>query len=131
MDVYTGLNAMILLLELHRHAQDQENLKDTLVFYPSGHLAEGATQEYTDRLLKVIHSSDAIALSTFTSIAGAFLSRANLSSATLGNADLTNADLTNANLENITWDKNTKWDGVKGLETATNVPQALRVQLGI
>jgi len=250
-DVYTGLNAMILLLELHRYAQVREDLKNSIVFYPSGHLPEGATQGYTDRLLKVIHSSDAIALATFTNIAGSFLDRANLESANLtsanlyianlesanlvranlesanltianlesatltianlesatlnganlesanlnrtnlesanlnrtnltsanlesanlyranltsanltsatlesanlnranlnranltsatlesaylNRADLRNADLTNADLENITWNEETEWDGVRGLETARNVPQALRMQLGI
>ncbi|MEA5533910.1 hypothetical protein [Crocosphaera sp. XPORK-15E] len=38
-----------------------------------------------------------------------------------------NAYLSNANLEDIRWNKQTKWEGVKGLETAKNVPTALPV----
>lgn len=204
-DVYTGLNVMILCLELHRYGQSQAELKEAIVFYPSGQHSE-EENDYTYRLLKVIHYSDAISLFTFTKNAGAFFTSANLAvanlnhanlviadltsanltsaslysailasanlshaylvgtnlshaylhsailvsanlhSANLGiaslvianlagayltSADLTNADLTNANLENITWDEKTKWDGVKGLETARDVPEALKRQLGL
>ena len=143
-DVYTGLNVMILCLELHRYAQGQEELREAIVFYPSGQPNEG--EEYTDRLLKMIHYSDAIALFTFTQTTGAFLARANLARAFLARAnlaradlayaglwgaDLTNADLTEANLEDITWDEHTIWDGVEGLETARNVPEQLKRQLGL
>ncbi|GAB4332096.1 MAG: hypothetical protein OHK0047_20020 [Leptolyngbyaceae cyanobacterium] len=198
-DVFTGLNTMILLLELHRHALDKEELKDAVAFYPSGQLS--GDDEYINRLAKVIHYSDAIALSTFTNLAGTFLSRtflsraylfranldsvnfsranldsanlynaylfranldsaslnsayldrallsranlynanlynaylfrANLDSADLSCADLSCADLSCADLDNIIWNEKTKWEGVKGLEMARNVPEALKRQLGI
>ncbi|MBW4691722.1 MAG: pentapeptide repeat-containing protein [Lyngbya sp. HA4199-MV5] len=218
-DVYTGLNVMILLLELNRYAQDRDDLKDQIIFYPSGQAAEG--KPYTHQLSTVIHYSDCLCHATFTNIAGSFLCRAYLASAYLANAylasanlasaDLTSADLTsadldkanlananldsaslvnaslfrvnlvntnlsradidnailvNANLENailvnanlfranlfradfkganfrgadlsdtdlrdISWDEKTNWEGVQGLETAVNVPEALKRQLGM
>ena len=96
-DVYTGLNTMILLLELHCHAQKRTELKDKMFFYPSGQSPEGSDKR-TDRLLKVIRYSDAIAPSTFTAIVGPFLSRANLDRANLDRANLDRASLDRANL---------------------------------
>jgi uncharacterized protein YjbI with pentapeptide repeats len=94
-DVYTGLNALILLLELHRYAQNQTNLKDKILFYPSGNPSE-AEDERTSRLLKVIHYSDSLDLATFTNIAGLFLSSAILISAILESAILISAILESA-----------------------------------
>ncbi len=64
------------------------------------------------------------------------LSNANLSNADLSNADLSNADLSGANLSNadfshailedIQWDDQTCWDGVRGLDQAINLPEALQ-----
>jgi uncharacterized protein YjbI with pentapeptide repeats len=77
---------------------------------------------------------------------GANLEEANLEGANLQGANLQgrisrrqtfkkptlkNANLTNANLENISWDVETDWHGVKGLENARNVPAELKRQLGI
>ncbi len=42
-----------------------------------------------------------------------------------------NADLSYANLQDISWDEQTNWEGVQGLETAVNVPEALKRQLGM
>jgi len=98
-DVYTGLNVMILCLELHRYAQDQEDLTDKIVFYPSGQIPDGAeSYEWTDRLLKVIHYSNAIAFFTFTQLAGNYLAYANLYSAYLVYANLAHANLSRADL---------------------------------
>ncbi|NMF86814.1 hypothetical protein E1H13_26580 [Nodosilinea sp. P-1105] len=36
-----------------------------------------------------------------------------------------------ADLRAICWDENTNWRGVIGLETAVNVPEALKQQLGL
>ncbi|NEO73808.1 MAG: hypothetical protein F6K52_31210 [Moorea sp. SIO3H5] len=54
------------------------------------------------------------------------LREANLSGADLREANLRSADLHEANLENIFWDEDTKWANVRGLETAINVPEALK-----
>ncbi len=35
-DIYAGLNVMILLLELHRYAQERDEFKEQMIFYPSG-----------------------------------------------------------------------------------------------
>ncbi|MEH2010895.1 pentapeptide repeat-containing protein [Nostoc sp.] len=228
-DIYAGLNVMILLLELHRYAQERDDLKKQIIFYPSGKPEETSK---TTQLLHIINYSDCIQLQTFNSVIGQFLSGANLSGADLrdadlsgadlrgaylrgaylrgadlsgadlrgaqhlsgayliradlsrahligadlrgadlrgahlssanlshahlSSADLSGADLSHANLSgadlsradlsgadlsradligkdrgDIRWDKNTKWDEVKGLDTARNLPEALKQQLGL
>ncbi|MEH2119806.1 MAG: pentapeptide repeat-containing protein [Nostoc sp.] len=227
-DIYAGLNVIILLLELHRYAKGRDDLKQEIVFYPSG---QTEANFITTQLLRIINYSECIQLKTFNSVVGQFLrdadlrgadlrgadlrgadlsradlsgadlSRADLSGANLSNADLSRADLigayligaylSSANLSranlsranlsranlrgaylrgaylrgadlsgadlsgadlsgadlsgadlsgadlsdkdwgDIRWDKNTKWDEVKGLDTARNVPEALKQQLGL
>jgi uncharacterized protein YjbI with pentapeptide repeats len=233
-DVYAGLNVMILLLELNRYAQLEENLEDEIAFYPCG---RKDTENFdAQRLLRIIGYSNCLGVYTFLARVGlslsgvdlsganlsqtelfiadlsganlssvnlwgvrlgdadlssanlsnadlsnaylsdallgdadlssaslnnvilvhadlsgadlshADLSNADLSSASLNNvilvhadlsgadlshADLSNADLEGANLENISWDEYTKWDNVQMLETAFNVPEALKQQLGL
>jgi hypothetical protein len=51
--------------------------------------------------------------------------------ADLSYADLSYADLSYADLESISWNQETNWQGVKGLDTARNVPEALKQQLGL
>jgi uncharacterized protein YjbI with pentapeptide repeats len=94
-DVYTGLNVLILLLELHRYAQGSDELKDSIVFYPSGKSPAGG---YTTRLLKVIHYSDSIEFDNFNQNLLLFLISANLISANLIDANLSGANLSGANL---------------------------------
>jgi len=167
-DVYAGLNVMILLLELHRYAQGRDELKQEMIFYPSG-----KPQEYfwTGTLLGIINYSEAIPLGHFANLVGKFLSGAdlsgaylsrtdlsridlsdanlsdaNLSDADLNDADLSGADLKGANLSgadlkganlsdeffgDVRWDENTNWENVRGLDTARNVPEALKQQLGL
>jgi hypothetical protein len=59
------------------------------------------------------------------------LSEADLSEANLINVNLSNADLSNTDLAVIRWDQETNWQGVRGLDTARNVPEALKQQLGL
>ncbi|WP_293045788.1 pentapeptide repeat-containing protein [Moorena sp. SIO1F2] len=54
------------------------------------------------------------------------LRQADFRQANLTGANLTGANLTGANLENISWNEDTKWENVQGLETAINVPEALK-----
>lgn len=196
-DVYAGLNVLILLLELHRYAQDRDELREQILFYPSGKLPEDTPEDNTtSRLFRVIHYVDCLDTnlsfgksagpffahaklirtflghinfrsSNFSSadfekatltrvffidanlaganfkgsfLAGALFVRTNLEGACLENTDLHhaifdganlhNANLSSANLEKITWDHETKWEGVRGLETAVNVPEALLQELG-
>ncbi len=95
-DVYTGLNVMILLLELHRYAQSKDELKDSTIFKPCG---EKDTEGFEPgRLLRVISYSQSIDALTFTWIVTGFLSSADLSDANLSHASLSDADLSYANL---------------------------------
>jgi uncharacterized protein YjbI with pentapeptide repeats len=69
-------------------------------------------------------------------LSNADLSNADLSNADLSNADLSNADLVNVNfsladLEAIRGNRETNWQDVRGLDTAKNVPEALKQQLGL
>jgi hypothetical protein len=202
-DVYAGLNVMILLLELHRYAQEKESLKAVIDFYPCGRKGEKKFDFY--RLHRIIDYSGCISTYTFrdlmkhalsyiklsgvaiyTNLVGADFSNAdlsdadlrtgyfvqanfqgaNLSGANLQSADLTGANLSRANLngaklsdrvvvygslvkgttvnlrkdganlnqanlQDITWDQNTQWRSAQGLETAVNIPEELRRQLGI
>ncbi|MBP5974151.1 pentapeptide repeat-containing protein [Brasilonema sp. CT11] len=167
-DIYAGLNVMILLLELHRYAQQRDDLKQQIHFYPSG---QPDKNSWTDQLLRIINYSDCTKLGNFKNVVGQFLSGADLSRADLGGAylsdanlsaanlsdaylsgvdlsdaylsaanlsgaylrraDLSGADLSNEPFGDIEWDENTKWENVQGLETAFNVPKALKQQLGL
>ncbi|WYM02223.1 MAG: pentapeptide repeat-containing protein [Gloeotrichia echinulata CP02] len=237
-DIYAGLNVMILLLELHRYAQGRDDLTQQIIFYPSD---KPEKYPLTTQLLRIINYSDGIKLGNFNSVVGRFLSRANLSGANLSGANLSGADLSSAYLSradlssaylsranlnsadlrganlssadlrganlrganlsdadlssanlsgailsranlnsadlrganlssadirganlrganlrgadlssanlsgaylgdaylsnevlgDIRWDENTKWEGVRGLDTAKNVPEALKLQLGL
>ncbi|NEN88656.1 MAG: low-complexity protein [Okeania sp. SIO3H1] len=95
-NIYTGLNVMILLFELHRYGQSQEELQEQLHFYPCGQ-PDSEDFEKT-RLLRVIGYSECLGSRTFVEIVGNFLSSADLSSANLSSANLSSADLRNANL---------------------------------
>ncbi len=71
-----------------------------------------------------------------TNLSGADLSNTNLSDAILSYADLSDAilshaDLSNTNLENISWNEQTNWKKVKEWETARNIPEKLKQQLGL
>lgn len=67
----------------------------------------------------------------FSNLSHANLSGADLSFAYLINADLSYAVLANVNLADIDWNEETNWEGVRGLETAINIPIALKQQLGL
>ncbi|NER46224.1 MAG: NACHT domain-containing protein [Symploca sp. SIO1A3] len=100
-DVYTGLNVMILLLELHRYALSRNNLKDQIVFYPC--CQYGTEGFYRSRLLYIIGYSNCIGIDGFLRKIGEFLSHikligANLSHIKLIGAKLSVADLSGANL---------------------------------
>ncbi|MGG6267596.1 pentapeptide repeat-containing protein [Leptolyngbya sp. AN03gr2] len=196
-DVYAGINVLILLLELNRHAQTFVGTE--FAFHP-GISQEGDLDETT--LFDLINYCDCSFRrpldfqSFFSSVAGRFLRCSNLSGlefcglgfeevdfsnadlrnanffrafcgscdfrfallndakldrgsfshsdfsnaslinasligADLSSVNLSSADLTNSILSNIVWNKYTKWENVKGLETAIDVPIALKQQLGL
>ena len=59
------------------------------------------------------------------------LYRANLQGANLQGANLQEANLKGADLKDIFWNAQTFWKGALGIETAINVPQALKIKLGL
>ncbi|MBW4478380.1 MAG: pentapeptide repeat-containing protein [Tolypothrix brevis GSE-NOS-MK-07-07A] len=97
-DVCTGLNVMILLLELNRYAQLKDDLKDKIIFYPCG---KPDTNKFDSaRLLAIISYSHCLGVDAFNENLGLFLSGADLMDTNLGSADLGSADLSYANLSN-------------------------------
>ncbi|MDJ0593614.1 MAG: pentapeptide repeat-containing protein [Pleurocapsa sp. MO_226.B13] len=97
-DVYTGLNVMILLLELHRYAQQQEKLKEVINFHPCGKRNQEGKLEDSTRLFRIIGYSRCLSDFGFIDTVDRFLSDANLSRADLSRADLSRADLSGADL---------------------------------
>jgi hypothetical protein len=63
-DVYTGLNVLILLLTLNSYAQTRDKLKNEIVFYPNG--KPGSEDGY--RLRKAISYGESIDLGIFKNI---------------------------------------------------------------
>jgi uncharacterized protein YjbI with pentapeptide repeats len=97
-DIYAGLNVMILLLELHRYGQETPEFKDKMVFYPCGKPnAEGKLDD-ASRLLRLIGYSCCIGDSGFLQTVGRFLSGVSLSGVSLSGANLFGADLIGADL---------------------------------
>ncbi|MBD2596774.1 pentapeptide repeat-containing protein [Nostoc spongiaeforme FACHB-130] len=95
-DIYAGLNVMILLLELHRYAQGRDELKEEIVFYPSGQ--PEANNLWTGKLLHIINYCDCVKFGNFINIVGQFLCYANLNSTYLSGTVMSGTLLSNANL---------------------------------
>ncbi len=95
-DIHTGLNVLILLLETHRYAQTVEALKTAIHFYPCG---QPDTERHDDkRLLRMIHYSDCLQLGTFNQSVGRFFGSADLRSVDIRGANLNSANLSGADL---------------------------------
>ncbi|MEA5531183.1 pentapeptide repeat-containing protein [Dolichospermum sp. UHCC 0684] len=95
-DIYAGLNVMILLLELHRYAQFQNQLQDKITFHPCG---QTNTQDFEkERLLRIIAYSNSTSSDTFRRVVGRFLCSVNLSHARFFGAYLPQTNFQNANL---------------------------------
>jgi hypothetical protein len=93
-DVFTGLNLLILLFSMHRYAQRRDDLQAQIHFHPCG---QPDTDEFDNqRLLRAIGYSNCVAVGTFTATVRRFLSRADLSGADLRDANLISADLSGA-----------------------------------
>ncbi|MFN6538101.1 MAG: pentapeptide repeat-containing protein [Nostoc sp. EkiNYC01] len=95
-DVCTGLNVMIVLLELHRYAQTKEDLKDKISFHPCG--KPNPDQFDSQRLLRIIGYSHCLGVSAFKETLGLFLNDADLSGADLSGANLGGTNLRGTNL---------------------------------
>ena len=98
-DTFAGLNIMILLLELHRYGQNQEEqTKDKLTFYPCGKPNTEGKLEDPTLLLRLINSSDCLGHGGFRNTVGRFLQETNLAGASLVGANLVGVDLVGADL---------------------------------
>ncbi|MDY6806256.1 MAG: pentapeptide repeat-containing protein [Cyanobacteriota bacterium] len=95
-DIYAGLNATILLFELHRYAQSREVLREKIVFYPCGKPEDDDLDRA--RLLRIIGYSQCQGAGAFVEVVGKFLKGANLSRANLAGSGLRGADFSGANL---------------------------------
>ena len=73
-DIYAGLNAMILLLELNRYARGRDDLEE-IVFYPSG---KSQHRKFSNQLLRVINYSNSITTGVFNKLLKPYLGNANL-----------------------------------------------------
>ena len=93
-DIYTGLNVLILLLELNRYAQSREDLQEKIVFYLCGQ--ENTKSFDRTRLLRVISYSQSLEAFGFNQRLGRFLQGANLSESIFQGADLRGFDLRDA-----------------------------------
>jgi uncharacterized protein YjbI with pentapeptide repeats len=94
-DIYAGLNVMILLLAIQRYAQEDEVLKEHIIFYPSGQPKEN---NFTYQLQNIIYYSSCLKGDNFRSLVGQFLSGAHLRGASLLQINLSHADMTEADL---------------------------------
>ncbi len=101
-DVYAGLNVMILLLELQRYAKSQSNdpeLQNQIHFYICGKPKENGEPEDPTRLFRQIGYSYCVDEYCFRDTVGPFLKGANLKGAQLVRAHLINADFKNADFK--------------------------------
>ena len=99
-DLFTGLNVMILLFELHRYGQksSDENLKQQLSFHPCGKIDADGKPKNPDLLLRLIGYSYCLDTKAFTKIVGKFLDGANFGSVNLNSSNLEGAYLRSSNL---------------------------------
>jgi hypothetical protein len=109
-EIFTGLNVLVILLELHR-TYHKKNAAVDIDFHPCGRIESQKNtnqlgEDYQDttglhdsnRLLRIIALSHCIDINGFTKTIGANLSGANLSGANLSGANLSGANLSGANL---------------------------------
>lgn len=98
-DIYAGLNVIILLFKLHFYSQREESQdKDVLSgFNPCG---DPSTEDFDcDKLLRIISYSRTASPNLFRDTVGCHLAGADLRKANLCGVDLMGVDLSYANLE--------------------------------
>jgi uncharacterized protein YjbI with pentapeptide repeats len=94
-DVYAGLNVVILLLQLHSYARSHQS-EDRVAFYPCGR--QGMTDFEPERLLRLIGYAHCVSPTAFRAIVGPYLNSANLSGVNLTGVNLSGVDLSAADL---------------------------------
>ena len=97
-DVYTGLNVLILMFTFHRYAQVNSELKDKVSFHPCKYSSKDGATDDSSRLLRIIGYARGLRDGSFKSIVGKFLTNADLCHAYLTGENLNRANLNRANL---------------------------------
>lgn len=95
-DIYAGLNILIILLKLHCYAQTEYKLRDKINFHPCGQQNSSAFD--SKRLLKIINYSNSVTEDNFSKNVSCFFSNANLEMANLEGSNLFGIQLEDANL---------------------------------
>ncbi|MEQ9371238.1 MAG: pentapeptide repeat-containing protein [Coleofasciculus chthonoplastes F3-SA18-01] len=98
-DIYAGINVMILLLALNRYAQNTDELKGKISFNPCGHTDSDSFEP--TRLLRIISYSNSVNIDTFKNTVKLFLSGVNLRMANLRRVNLIGAELNGADLSGV------------------------------
>jgi uncharacterized protein YjbI with pentapeptide repeats len=98
-DVYTGLNVLILMFTFHRYAhQSDSELKDKVSFHPCKYSSKDGAIDDSSRLLRIIGYGQTLRDGGFNNVVGKFLTNVNLSRADLSHANLIDADFSGADL---------------------------------
>ncbi len=98
-DVYTGLNVLILMFTLHRYAhQPDSELKDKVSFHPCKYSSKDGAIDDPSRLFRIIGYAQCLRNGGFNSIVGKFLTNVNFSGAYLFGTDLSHVNLSSADL---------------------------------
>ncbi|NJL52163.1 MAG: pentapeptide repeat-containing protein, partial [Hydrococcus sp. SU_1_0] len=100
-EVFTVLNVIILLLELHRFGKKRATLKSKINFHPCEKCEESDELKDSTRLLRIIGLSFCLGIDGFSKTIGSFLSEANLAGANLAGANLAGANLAGAILRQV------------------------------
>lgn len=96
--------------------------------------AEISISNFTGASLSMADLSGADLSETNLSHSDLFQSKligANLSRAMLWGADLGEASLSGANLEGVKWDDSTRWPDRHSFRSASNIPEALKIKIGL
>ncbi len=100
-DIYAGLNVIILLFSLHGCGQQQaeKSKRSSLHFHPC--VNTNAEEANSGRLLLMIGYGQIVGLNSFITAVSPHLSGADLSGVNLSGADLSGADLSGVNLSGV------------------------------
>ena len=103
-DVFTGLNIMILLLEFYRYGLGKTKLAEKLNFSLCGERDKEGKLIDNTLLYRLIGYSQCVGINALSQSVGRFLAQANLSHANLSGANLSGANLSHANLSGAYFD---------------------------
>ncbi len=96
-DIYVGMNVLVILLELHRYAQSHSDLKDRIAFYICGQPKSESFDRY--RLLRIIGYCQCLEAFAFNHRVGIFLKGSDLTGVVFRGVDLKGIDFSNAILK--------------------------------